>query len=487
MKRFIALLSVGILLLSGCQATPERKVVEQKDLAQMLDTATKDNETDTDNADIGNAETDNGLAEQYGIPTEYKWEAQGADGKLNISVNAPVIIPKGGKMPIYRVMAADFSQEQVTAFWNELIGDTEMWKAQQQITKAQVQEQILRLKSMWDEYGEDAAREELKWLEDAYRNAPEKAVEERADGMLEENTDADGAVYKSIEACENAGGINRSGKYFSVNNNSNRINGTTEYKVSRQANLSYTNESIQYSGMYDLHSAMPVTEDTILEKSIMDKTGLSPKDAIEQVQSMLDRTGCGMEVHRVWLLINETALDDVSGIALNPAEQYSYEIECVRTVDGVPASYSNEYSGGTGDAATSIWGYENMNCTVNKNGIAQVNWNAPLAIKETVNEDAQLKPFAQVKEIFEKMMLVKYEAAAESSLADNYSIDRVELSLHRIAEQNSYEYGLLVPVWNFYGTATHEYEEGSAVTTVSRSLMSINAIDGSVIDIQKGY
>ena len=55
---------------------------------------------------------------------------------------------------------------------------------------------------------------------------------------------------------------------------------------------------------------------------------------------------------------------------------------------------------------------------------------------------------------FEDMIKIKYlpESNMPGSVSTTIDIQRVSLELFRITEQNSIENGLLVPVWNFYGT-----------------------------------
>lgn len=114
-------------------------------------------------------------------------------------------------------------------------------------------------------------------------------------------------------------------------------------------------------------------------------------------------------------------------------------------------------------------------------------WTCPIEVIETVSEDARLKPFSEIRGIFESMMLVKYEAQAENSAYD-FDINRVTLSLHRIVEKNSNESGLLVPAWNYYGKLTIKTDppDGSS-EDIGQSFLTVNAIDGSIIDIYKGY
>ena len=68
-------------------------------------------------------------------------------------------------------------------------------------------------------------------------------------------------------------------------------------------------------------------------------------------------------------------------------------------------------------------------------------------------------------------------------------VTHASLSLQRIMERDSYTTGLLVPVWNFYGTITYEQTDGEPLDLQSghTPLISINAIDGSVVDVDKGY
>ena len=120
-------------------------------------------------------------------------------------------------------------------------------------------------------------------------------------------------------------------------------------------------------------------------------------------------------------------------------------------------------------------------------GIFNVRWESPLDILETITDETALLPFSEIEAIFNKMLLVMYEPEAKSEYLHGLDIhiDRAALRLWRIAEQGTFDTGLLVPVWNFYGTYT---EKGDGYTnTQNRMLMTINAIDGSIIEPDLGY
>ena len=94
-----------------------------------------------------------------------------------------------------------------------------------------------------------------------------------------------------------------------------------------------------------------------------------------------------------------------------------------------------------------------------------------------------MKSFDEVRGTFEQMVTVA-NAKVDSDLDSDVviEIDRVVLGYARISEADSYDTGLMVPVWDFQGKKTDEYG-----TEYKGGIMTINAIDGSVIDRSLGY
>ena len=135
------------------------------------------------------------------------------------------------------------------------------------------------------------------------------------------------------------------------------------------------------------------------------------------------------------------------------------------------------------------WYYEKMLIAVDDGGIASVCWEAPLNIIEVLTDDTAIRPFSEIAEIFEKMVVICNDWYVSPNRKQQIDITHMSLSLQRIMERDSYTTGLLVPVWNFYGSVTTWNNDGEANTTEWEYMpvMSINAIDGSVIDVFKGY
>ena len=82
--------------------------------------------------------------------------------------------------------------------------------------------------------------------------------------------------------------------------------------------------------------------------------------------------------------------------------------------------------------------------------------------------------FDEIASVFERMIMVKY-AYLQNALADGVDIhatiriDQVKLTLMRIRAKNSQEDGLLIPVWDFYGTVT--IVNNGDETTMKRTIL----------------
>ena len=475
MKQFTAVLIALLLAVSlcACQPTPEQAVVVEKDSDTMLEKAEKE---EANLPDVS-------LAEQYGIPETYQAQIQSADGDLNIAVDAQVVVPQSNAMPIYRVRRGGFSQELIDAFYEELCGDAEMWEPVSVRTKEEIEQQIIGLKEGIMEFSsrnpDDPVIPEMEaaieQAEKEYATAPDTRPEpQRADGKLQEVTENGVTCLKMGAQEQLADG--KTGRSISARIEEDNDNAHLSYE-------DYRNKAAATRTNFGLVLSEPIGEDAEVPPEILEQIGLTPSEARQQVQELLDKTGSNMVVDRVYLQSDEQN-GTVDGV-VRPAEQYIYRLECVRAVDGIPVAW---FEGSTWDAENALsrsWWYETLGFEVNGDGIARMDWDNPLEIAEPVNEDASLLSFAEAMEIFEKMMLVTYEAEARQQGDIAFQIDRVTLSLQRVAEKNTQETGLLIPVWNFYGEKT--VEGPVSYTENEESFLSINAVDGSVIDVGKGF
>ena len=132
-----------------------------------------------------------------------------------------------------------------------------------------------------------------------------------------------------------------------------------------------------------------------------------------------------------------------------------------------------------------------------------MNWASPVQVGEIVQESARLKSFEEIIHVFETITKTIYEAGIDTYYDDQteieVNVDAIHLCLLRIREQNGKETeGLLVPAWIYYGhnvlkqveNVSYDFSIGGGGTRWQEApivLFAINAIDGSVIDMAKGY
>jgi hypothetical protein len=276
-----------------------------------------------------------------------------------------------------------------------------------------------------------------------------------------------------------------------------------------------------------------VDESTVIDdEAVLAKLKTTPAQAKALVEQKLAAAGIDNMAVVAMYLTDDENLGNYDGL-ISPAEHYAYELYLCRMVNGIPVSYIRGASGNMEDideamkgaetsgeldteAFSSIgeWSYETINVMVDDTGVISFDWASPLNIGETVVANSALLPFADISAKFEQQIQIEYETQANDEYIAyiSFTVTRVALEYQRIAEQNSIENGLLVPVWNFYGTcsamsagSTEITPEGYEVITTNGNgedisqgflngdgvyaypLMTINAIDGSIIDITQGY
>ena len=174
---------------------------------------------------------------------------------------------------------------------------------------------------------------------------------------------------------------------------------------------------------------------------------------------------------------------------------YLYTVSFVRLVNGVPVIRPTYYSS-SGDEAEPrpAWTYERLTVTLRDTDLYAFTYGGPLVLGKTLVESASLMSFDAVMERFDQMIRVKYEGMmADPGWGDIQSmevqVDRMELSLERVAQPDNINGGLLVPVWSFYGRVlcTTPEETFNHSMGPSTPILTLNAVDGNLIDPFKGY
>jgi hypothetical protein len=142
------------------------------------------------------------------------------------------------------------------------------------------------------------------------------------------------------------------------------------------------------------------------------------------------------------------------------------------------------------------WAYEKLNVFVNDRGVTELFYETPYSVDETLVENCKLLPFDRIQEIAQKMILIAAQpysgpGAAIRSQSTEIHVKEVRFGYARITETNADHSGLLVPAWTFMGDETDQcvYIDDTQGTNVRnhKTLLTVNTIDGTIIDLGVGY
>ena len=488
----VLILAFTIVSIAACQTTPDDPVVIQKDLEQMIEKAQATGETPGTQKDT--------LLEQLAVAERSSDLFTGSDGKLIINVDACVSVTDTNAMSIYRVHSAGFSDQLANRVYQLLCGDTDMYAASESFTKDAIAEEILeqqqkRASGDLDDEARSATEAYIKQLEESYQTAP-NTMGTPITSVAFQTKQEYGTSYTVFEVRENEAG--EGGKTFSVKNDA-------DYQIEEIQTIDgetvapRSNAYIRYSDSDLRPGEMMYYAGEVLGEEKIDELETTPIEAQAMAEDILDKIGVDdMEVYSICLMADAP---ESSGAAT----RYSYKVKLRRTVDGSCVN-SPDYSTYVGDPSYGFeWLYETFYVGICDDGIYYFEWKAPLEVSEIVAMDTTLKPFDEIMDVFRNMMCIVNEP--EAQIADRYisiefDITKITLSLQRISEQNSVTSGLLVPVWNFYGDKIITKQDGTFYTLSERAkedpedvvnektdypFLSINAVDGSIIDTSKGY
>lgn len=176
----------------------------------------------------------------------------------------------------------------------------------------------------------------------------------------------------------------------------------------------------------------------------------------------------------------------------------AYGYVFARVVEGVAVTYdeSTAFCGVDPDDEAYIYPvvYERLALAVKDGQVVRLIYSAPASIGERVKEKVDLLPFEQVLTIAQAILPLKYagwEVYLDNGRTISYPIDSIVLGYMRVrvsGNPNAFE---LIPVWDFFGQRIYDPVGNSgwkrSGCLFRESLLTINAMDGTVIDREYGY
>ena len=535
MKKQVSILLAAMVsvILVACQATPDEPVVIQKDLEQMIEQGMEQKSTASPESEEEGMDY-SALCAHYGVPERFQKDF--TDQGVAVHADIAIELPETTAIPMGRVEAAKFSQDQVYALFNALCGDTPMYVVPETLDKAHYQDMILEYQALLaaatNAYAVDALNSQIDELIDLYEAAPDSMNIVLTDGTLtardvrQEKTDAASGAQTLLEATadpyqplymnradtlptamqflvyNDVEYVNESGySYVDEQGNTQNIvpNSGSSLTFRRNAGLcQYPLEGTELKDVTELSISGGAADDCLLE--------ITPGQARETVENLIAQAGMDdMVIDCVSLHSSkeEPWPDEIYDSKIEMMEQIGivrpgdlpesqvYVFRLLRQVNDVKVESDHDSSITNIDGVSfgKEWMYEMLTIAVDDSGVANLFWTGPLNVTEVLTENTSIKPWSDIEGVFEKMIPIMYTGYTEYYSDFSIDVTCASLSLQRIMEKDSFTTGLLVPVWNFYGTMTFTNDERKKVVEDIGyfPLLSVNAIDGSVIDPHKGY
>ncbi|MDD5804835.1 MAG: DUF6034 family protein [Clostridia bacterium] len=518
MKKMIKTL-VGFTLcmgmLTGCAKTPETSLVKQKgsnalaaykeaDDTKSTDMIEKDSTQNTDDSEENTkkgASTAVTIRDLLNAPQTYKSQVTDDSAKLVVNTDATVEVPEVEKISAISVTPAEVTQELLDHITDAFFQDAKLYTSDSYYiqTKNEIKQTLDELKEDVAEgnldpygYGTDEngnytydIYSDIEYWEEEYDKAPEtKTLVEARPTAGSQKTDSDGNVIgDGNNEFSGVAQMTDGSEYYYQTTSSG--SDTFAAKIRRTVNVG--------GGKLPADAAWfewASSEDG--EQPTEDSIGISLDEAKQMVQEKVEELGITDLQFADWnyAVCKNLENDDSMNVLEN-----GYLISYTRTVNGVPITVTIDDGGALEDMDSTMetWSYERLYFYVDKDGIASMYYSNPYMIGETKTDKLSLLPFSEIMKTYEKMMIVTNADNMEYEKSRVYDIDRIVLGYARIYEpSNDAHTGLLVPVWDFFGTrkTESEYDGQNYSDTTDNptwSFLTINAVDGSIIDRSLGY
>lgn len=467
-------LLITVITLSSCNATPEKAIVQNKNAANLINL-------------IKNSKPGaSGIQALAGKHVKETYRNQ--TGTVAIELDADVVLPKADKIPAAEAVPKMLGQQDLKKLLSALVGDEPLYEYDDRLTKDEIKQIILDMKK-------SKAEDQNKTAPPASSNGAVPMPADQVDSIIAEYeamlADApDEITYQPADYTKLGDGKDY---YFMAQ--TKPVNGVYNYISIEYSPISGT--VIEFYNPYFVGHRYERFND-----KQPDGLKLSAEEAVAQAEKLLSDIGAeGMKVASV--LAVEADASITSGNSNISVKLPCYQIAFNRAVSSVPSNYEYRYwtEEKIADDQFNMGYYESAIVNINDGGLISFEWYCPLEIKQELSGDVGLLDFNRVLEIAKEQINVE-NAFIENSQVDSMAatIDTIQLGMMQIRVKDKPGSFLLVPVWDFYGKYRYHLKDKSAggwsdvdddgwahVDNVAQSLLTVNAIDGTVIDRGLGY
>jgi beta-lactamase regulating signal transducer with metallopeptidase domain len=475
-------LLAGLLLFAcfttACQPTPEKPFVISKQ-DNPVEEAVKANAT-ADATEIQKSK--NALAEEIQkLGAKLKMDFK-PNKSVTIKVDAKIAVPEYKQLPMVRVQPKNFSKEQFDT-WAKLLTDgAPLYVVSNRgpsLSKEEISAMLIRLQGYalnknLPNYVKNGLKGRIEMLKEEAADANSKADEKLYDGAL-------------VKAGENK-------SFKTITQLKSYMGKEIAAELSLWQSISGTQDQMQF----DIND-LSATYNTFEPYTGMDGKNikLSYKEAKEKAEEFVRK----LDGENSNLVIYESSvgyqIDTYAGYTKETSPQ-AYAFKFARSYDGVTAKKVNYLHGVNQDVDYSKQvSPELFFIVIDDQGVRMASWQDPAKTAEKVADDVPLKSFESIKDIFtqyckQKFTWVPVDDALGPNLTATLNVKRVELNLMTIPEKDNLQNYITVPVWDFIGDMKYDGKKVAqdgypAYELQDISILTINAMDGAVIDREQGY
>ena len=507
MKRIIVAL-LSLVMLAACQPTPETEFVvnkgEEKDWQKQSEQVDPVQPVESEIAEpvadaaIGTeAATDSVLYERLGAPKVWTLDTE-VNGVRLVAEEAPVILPAVDRVPAVEAQTVAFTEAELNAATDAFFGKRQIdWYDYGTYTKERIAEMI----RYWQELlptAEDEAHsaywtQRIMDLGEAYNRAPSESDLMPIPLVPGEYTEDSGGEYVRTKH----GLLARAtidGEQWVLELSQDYGNQILEIAIDGKQESINTFGHSSFGGHPVIDTPWGVT--------------LSKDDAIAQGNAIVQAIDenytlcfCGPAAARF--------SDDY-----NVTRNWGWGLVYMRSVNGFPSAYaSREIGDRMDDEANSMPSYERLFLVIDDEGPVYLYWQTPMEVTRILGADQTLLSFDEAVLHGKNMIVAHWAYDLEQDPGSYVKIDKVKLGLCRIAKKGGGYY--YVPAYYFYLDIvdTEEYrnryntgwenfyrheqawlEYNNGVVNGDThgyfreyNVVVINALDGTAIDLGKGY
>lgn len=482
----IAVLLAGVIgvccFTTACQPTPEKAVVVNKNDGK-LEAAI--HEADNQAAESETGQTENGLYDKLGAPATWQEQQMSSDGIFDIQVDAPVTLPDVSGVPVATAQRRVFTQDEVNKAGEILFGKDAVYTEQVYYTKERIEDSIVaeqqfmeEMKAEGDDVMVEKAQNAIDSLQSMYDEAPSESELQQKDLTLGE----------------------REG-FINVDEISSGVSVTTNYD-----GKTYLFDV--YNGLQDPYVSIGASVESGIGGGVgfpmIDEpygVSLTKEQAAQQGAAIAAQLTDELQLSHVGVAV-------AGGYTLDGQEmeqRWGWACVFTRTINGCPATYTvNDVGSDMESTLKAPISYEQMVIVLDDQGVMGFSWVNPLEVTGIENDNVELLPFEQIREIAMGQIESKYlEYEADTRNNPIVHVTGAQLGLMRVDKQDSDEYYYL-PVWDIYSELTHPGNEPlqesdivddqgnllggmtSGYAPETWNSVTINAIDGSIINRYTG-